>query len=116
MSITVTNQRASQSLKGQSVKVTLNGADAVAYLNSLEERELCTVDPSGNTGTIASIDRNGNSFKVAPITPDAIFSSGGGYLAAGETVTVGEVSTTYFILLENGNALITESSNNLILE
>ena len=117
MSITVTNQVASQALRGQAVKVTLSGADVVSYLGDLELRELCTVDSTGETGTIISIDGKGNSFKVSPIEPDNTFSSGGGYLAAGETVIIGEVVVVdNFILSETGNFLITEDDNNIILE
>ena len=84
-----TNQKASQSLNGQAVLVTLNSADA-ANLHLLSKGMLCTNNSSGKTGTVYSVDTFGTSFLVSPIQPDKNFESSGtyGYLAVSETVIV----------------------------
>lgn len=91
MATNVTNRKASQSLRGTSVIVTLDSSDA-ENLPDFSEGMLCTVSSSGDTGTIYSVDYKGNSFKVIPIQPDKTFqsSTGGvyGYLAVDETVSV----------------------------
>lgn len=86
---TVTNRKASQSLQGQSVLVTLDVSDA-ASLSSLSEGQLVTNDSSGNKGTIERVDYFGNSFRVTPVQPNTTFESAGtyGYLAVNETITV----------------------------
>ena len=86
MSTQVTNQRASQALRGEAVLVTLNEADSANLVN-FEKDMLCTHDQSGRTGTIHSVDYYGNSFKVSPIQPNTEFGIYG-YLAAAATVTV----------------------------
>lgn len=89
MSIQVTNRKASQALRGQSVLVTLNSTDAAQLVN-FSEGILCTNDGSGKIGTINRVDYFGNSFSVSPIQPNTDFSSVSpyGYLASGATVTV----------------------------
>lgn len=91
MATDVINRKASQSLRGQAVIVTLDSTDA-ASLPDFSEGMVCTVLSSGETGTIYSVDYPGNSFKVKPIQPNTTFqsSTGGvyGYLAVGETVSV----------------------------
>lgn len=86
MSTQVTQRKASQALMGQSVLVTLNGADS-AELENFSEGMLCTHDQSGRTGTINRVDYYGNSFSVNPIQPDREFGIYG-YLAVNATVTV----------------------------
>lgn len=89
MSVSVTNRKASQSLNGQAVLVTLDASDS-SNLSDFSEGQLCTVTSSGDTGTIARVDTYGHSFLVNPIQMDKVFASTGtyGYLAVGETVTV----------------------------
>jgi hypothetical protein len=90
MSQAVTNRKASQSLKGTAVLVTLDSTDS-AYLADFSEGMLCTVSSSSETGTINRVDSEGHSFSVTPIQPDKYFQSAPstyGYLAVGETVTV----------------------------
>jgi hypothetical protein len=84
----VTNQKSCEALNGTGVVVTLNNTDA-QYLADFAEGDLVTADPSGQTGTIDSVDYEGNSFKVVPVQLNRTFNSGlYGYLAAGQTVTV----------------------------
>lgn len=86
---TVTNRKASQSLRGQAVLVTLDSTDA-AQLSDFSEGMLCTNGSSGKTGTINKVDYYGTSFTVNPIQPDRDFASAStyGYLAVDETITV----------------------------
>lgn len=86
MSTQVTNRIASQALRGQGVKVTLDSTDA-AQLANFTQGLVCTHDQSGKTGTINRVDYDGNSFLVTPIQPDREFGIYG-YLAAAATVTV----------------------------
>lgn len=89
MSTAFTNRKASQSLRGQSVIVTLDGTDS-AHLSLLSRGQLATNASSGKTGTVGFVDSFGHSFQVIPIQPNTDFSSAStyGYLASGETVTV----------------------------
>ena len=89
MATNFTNQKASQSLRGQAVLVTLNSSDA-GNLYKVTKGALCTNNSSGKTGTVATVNVYGNSFWVSPIQPDRTFESSGtyGYLAANETVIV----------------------------
>ena len=89
MSTSVTNRRASQSLPGSAVLVTLDATDALE-LENFTAGMLCTNDSSGNTGTIHRVDYPGNTFLVSPIQPDKTFQSSTtyGYLAVSETVVV----------------------------
>jgi hypothetical protein len=88
MSITVTNQVASQALRGQNVKVTLDSSDA-GQLANINIGDLCTISTSSNTGTVYSIDSYGNSFEITPIQPDKnCVGSAAGYLAVSDTITI----------------------------
>lgn len=82
----VTNQKASQSLMGTSVLVTLDETDA-AQLANFSKGNLVTNDGNSKTGLINRVDYPGNSFTVNPIQPDKDFGQYG-YLAAAQTVTV----------------------------
>lgn len=86
MSTQITNRKASQSLQGQAVTVTLDATDS-AQLENFSEGMLCTHDQSGRTGTIHRVDYFGHSFLVNPIQPDKEFGIYG-YLAESATVTV----------------------------
>lgn len=89
MAISVTNQKAYQSLNGQAVLVTLNGTDS-AQLSNISEGQLCTNASSNKTGLVHRVDTYGTSFWINPIQPDKNFASAGiyGYLAAGETINI----------------------------
>lgn len=84
-----TNRKASQSLPGESVLVTVDGTDS-ANLYKLREGQLCTNNSSGKTGTVHRVDVYGTSFSVNPIQPNMTFESSSvyGYLAVNETVIV----------------------------
>lgn len=86
MSIQVTNRKASQSLKGTAVTVTLDETDSL-QLENLSEGMLVTNDGNSKTGLIHRVDYYGNSFSVNPIQPDKDFGQYG-YLAVSQTVTV----------------------------
>ncbi len=86
MSIQVTNRKASQSLIGTSVLVTLDSTDAL-QLDNLSEGMLVTNDGNSKKGTINRVDYPGNSFSVNPIQPDRDFGQYG-YLAVAQTVTI----------------------------
>ena len=83
------NQKASQSLNGQAVFVTVASSD-LDDLQSISEGMLATNNSSGRTGTVGRVDYFGNGFQVIPIQPNKNFSSVStyGYLAASETVIV----------------------------
>ncbi len=84
--ITLTNQVASQALRGENTKVTLSAADA-ANLSSLSVGMLCQGSTFSALGYIYSIDSVGNSFEVIPAQPDFYFGAEG-YLKSSVTVTV----------------------------
>lgn len=90
MSISVTNRKASQSLRGQAVIVTLDNTDIQNDLPNIIEGQLATNDSSGKTGLVGRVDYYGSSFQVIPIQPDRNFDSVStyGYLANGETITI----------------------------
>jgi hypothetical protein len=84
--ITLTNQVASQALRGENTKVTLSAADA-ANLSSLSVGMRCQGSTFSAFGYIYSIDSVGNSFEVIPAQPDFYFGAEG-YLKSTVTVTV----------------------------
>jgi|694.fasta_scaffold22636_10 hypothetical protein len=84
--ITLTNQVASQALRGENTKVTLSAADA-ANLSSLSVGMRCQGSTFSSPGYIYSIDSVGNSFEVIPAQPDFYFGAEG-YLKSSVTVTV----------------------------
>lgn len=88
--IVVTNRKASQSLRGASVLVTLDDNDIQTYLPDIIEGQLATNDSSNKTGTVGRVDYYGSSFQVIPIQPDRNFDSVStyGYLAVSETITI----------------------------
>lgn len=88
--IQVTNRRASQSLRGQAVIVTLDDTDIQNKLPDIIEGQLATNDSSAKTGTVGRVDYYGSSFQVIPIQPDRSFDSAStyGYLAVSETITI----------------------------
>lgn len=84
----ITNIVASQALHGQGVKFTIN-TDVQETLDSLSIGQVVTIDQSGKTGTIYSIDSFGNSFKVVPIQPNTRFDgTQDGVLSVDDTITI----------------------------
>lgn len=88
MALVFTNQVGSQALRGQAVKVTLS-KEAQVYLSQITKGQAVTTSGSSDTGTVYRVDYKGNSFLVKPLTNESTFSSTGGLLAAGATITVG---------------------------
>ena len=84
--LTLTQQVASQALRGENTKVTLSTADA-ANLSSLSVGMLCQGSTFSAKGYIYSIDSVGNSFEIIPAQPDFYFGAEG-YLKSSVTVTV----------------------------
>lgn len=94
MGFILTNQKSSQALRGQNVKITLSAADAATYLDTLYIGMECRDDASFEfLGFIYSIDYKGNSFEVAPIQPDKTFQDAQrkGYFNADSDVFVGTI-------------------------
>lgn len=86
--IEVTNQKASQSLRGQDVIVTLNSTDAAQLANISVGDAVST--GSSKSGTVNFVDTYGTSFKVTPLMPTGNMSTTAspGILAASETITI----------------------------
>lgn len=89
MSLVFTNRKASQALRGQAVKVTLDSSATINYLSQVTKGQACVVSGTNKTGTVYRVDYKGNSFLVRPKDDNDTFNSTGGYLAVGATVTVG---------------------------
>lgn len=83
----LTNQVASQALRGQNVKVTLNQVDAVNTLPTLQVGYEVQEDAFSTIGYVASVDVYGNSFEVVPTQPDKVFG-GEGYLPASAIIDI----------------------------
>lgn len=82
--INATNQIASPAAKGQSVWVTLNGAESISVLPVLAKGQLVTNNGNSVTGRIDFVDTYGHKFRVKPVQPDKKFNSGSG--AAGTNI------------------------------
>lgn len=74
--IVCTNQKASSAFRGQEIIVTLNQADADSQLPQLTIGDGCIIDSSAATGTVASIDLYGHSFKIKPDRPEQRLGTG----------------------------------------
>lgn len=87
---TVTQQQASQSLRGQSVWVHLNSSDTLTVLPTLSVGQGCTVSSSSLTGKISFVDSRGSSFQITPTMPTGDLSSTTtpGFLNVSETITI----------------------------
>jgi|688.fasta_scaffold1966648_2 hypothetical protein len=87
--ISVTNQKASQALRGEDVVVTLDATDQ-ANLSSILPGQECSISGVAVYGTIARVDSYGISFEVSPLQPNLDFASPTkpGFLAASETIVI----------------------------
>lgn len=85
--LSLTNQVASQALRGEDVIVTLSSAQQ-SNLASLQLGQACQISGLAVYGTVSRVDSYGTTFEVAPIQPDKAFASTPGYLAASQTVIV----------------------------
>jgi len=87
--VNCTNRVAQPALKGQSVRVVLNGAESLSILPVLVLGQSVLSESSTNTGMIDFIDTLGHSFRVKPIQPNKQFNSGTtGALAVNELITI----------------------------
>ena len=89
MSISVTNQKASQALRGEDVVVTLDATDQ-ANLSSILPGQACSISGVAVYGTVARVDNYGISFEVSPLQPNLDFASPAkpGFLATSETIVI----------------------------
>jgi hypothetical protein len=88
--ISITNQVASQALRGQNVKITVDLSTQSAEFAQLQVGQLCENVNGGADGYIYSIDTYGNSFEVAPIAPNFSMQNGSdpGYFSQGTDLDV----------------------------
>lgn len=87
--INATNQVAASAIKGESVMVTLNGAESLSVLPVLAVGQLATNNSNSATGYIDFIDTYGHSFSVSPKQPNTQFNTGTtNTLGAAELITV----------------------------
>jgi hypothetical protein len=90
MAIQVQNQAAYQALRGQCVKVTLNGTETVSKLPFITVGTKATIGSTGNVGYVSQVDTYGSSFKVRPQYSNQRWESvQSGYLAKSEFITLG---------------------------
>lgn len=89
MSISVTNQKASQALRGEDVVVTLDATDQ-ANLSSILPGQECSISGVAVYGIVSRVDSYGISFEVSPLQPNLDFASPTkpGFLAASETIVI----------------------------
>lgn len=87
--ISVTNRKASQALRGEDVVVTLNSAEQL-NLASLLPGQACSISGVAVYGTVSRVDLYGISFEVSPLQPNFDFASPSqpGYLASGATIII----------------------------
>lgn len=87
--ITVTNQKASQALRGEDVLVTLSPAEQ-SNLDSILPGQSCSISGVPVYGIISFVDNYGSSFEITPLLPSLNFStpSTPGYLAENETIII----------------------------
>lgn len=87
--VTVTNRKAAEALRGEGVVVTLNAADQ-SNLASILPGQACSISGVAVYGTIARVDSYGISFEVSPLQPNLDFASPTkpGFLAASETIVI----------------------------
>lgn len=72
---TTINQVSSPALKGQSVQIYLNSAEALAKLSAITLGQKAVVTSSSKVGYVCSVDYRGNSYEVTPINPADRFDS-----------------------------------------
>lgn len=87
--ISVTNEKASQALRGQDVIVTLGSSDQ-SNLASIAPGQSCSISGVPVYGIVSSVDSYGISFEVSPLQPNLDFATPTtpGYLDANETIII----------------------------
>lgn len=90
--ITITNQVASQALRGENVKITVDLSSNQAEFDQLVVGQACVNNQSGAEGYVYSIDSFGNTFEITPLQPDFNMANNdagnSGYFAANEDVII----------------------------
>ena len=86
--VTVTNTKYSQALRGQDVIVTVTGSTNVAKLQQISVGD--AVASGAAEGTVSSVDYYGHTFHVTPLQPNFSFATPGvpGYFTSGANVVV----------------------------
>lgn len=83
--LSLTNNVASQALRGQNVKITLESG-YISYIQQIPVGALCNA--SGDlVGYVYSVDYYGNSFEIVPESPNKSFGLAG-YFLNGESLDV----------------------------
>ena len=85
--INITNTVASQALRGQNIKITVNLSSHSAEFAQLEVGQLCQ-NNAGKQGVIYSVDTFGNSFEISPYQPDFNMSDIEGYQDSGQDISI----------------------------
>lgn len=75
MATNCTNVKAAPAYNGQSVWVTLSGAEALSVLPTVEEGQEVLCESSTLTGIVDRVDTYGSRFRVAPLQPNFAFCS-----------------------------------------
>lgn len=87
--INCTNTKAQPAIKGQSVLITLSGAESLSVLPVLSIGDECLSESSQAVGYIDFIDEEGHSFRVKPAQPNFQFNSGEtNTMAVDELITI----------------------------
>jgi len=87
--LSITNQKASQALRGEDAVVTLSAA-AQSNIISIQPGQSCSISGVAVYGTVSRVDSYGISFQVSPLQPNLNFASPTtpGYLSNGEDITI----------------------------
>lgn len=75
-SINCTNRTAYPAYPGESVMITLNGAESLSVLPVLAIGQLATNNSNSVTGYIDFVDSRGHQFRVKPVAPNKQFNTG----------------------------------------
>lgn len=84
--ISILNKVASQALRGQNIKITVDLSAQSVEFNQLKVGQLLD---SGGGGVVYSIDTYGNTFEICPLQPNFNLSdAANGYFAADASVDI----------------------------
>ena len=65
--IQVTNRKASPALRGQSIRVHLDGTESLADLPQIQVGQSAVIDGTSKTCKVSEVDTYGTSFLLTPI-------------------------------------------------
>lgn len=84
--ISITNKVASQALRGENIKITVDLSTQSVEFAQLQVGQLLD---SGNGGVVYSVDTYGNTFEICPLQPNFNLSdASNGYFAAESNVDI----------------------------